>query len=96
MPAVAAGAAAVCVVGDGASVSFDAAPAVDLPTGAARVAHKMCNIRDHDSVRELMDFAAEAHGGIDFLVNNAGGQFPSPAAKINRKDKSVTNQSRKS
>lgn len=36
-------------------------------------------IRDPDQVAALMDAAWEAHGGIDVLVNNAGGQFPQPA-----------------
>jgi len=34
------------------------------------------NIRDIESVDALRDRVVEDHGGIDFLVNNAGGQFP--------------------
>jgi len=45
-----------------------------------------CNIRDEDQVKELMARAAEIGGGhIHYLVNNAGGQFPSPAAWIRKK-----------
>lgn len=42
----------------------------------------VCNIRDEDQVRALMEGAVQRHGRIDYLVNNAGGQFPSPAAAI--------------
>ena len=36
-------------------------------------------------VQALMRFAVSEHGGLDLLVNNAGGQFPSPAAGISSK-----------
>lgn len=32
-----------------------------------------------------MSFASETHAGLDLLVCNAGGQFPSPAARMSRK-----------
>ena len=35
------------------------------------------NIRDPESVDQLVDTAIEQMGKIDFLINNAGGQFPS-------------------
>jgi NAD(P)-dependent dehydrogenase (short-subunit alcohol dehydrogenase family) len=35
------------------------------------------NIRDLDAVDALVDGAIEEMGKIDFLINNAGGQFPS-------------------
>ncbi len=44
-----------------------------------------CNIRDEDEVKALMGRAVALGGRIDFLVNNAGGQFPSPAAWIRTK-----------
>ena len=46
---------------------------------------KSCNIRKEEEVKELFDFAISNLGRIDFLVNNAGGQFPSPAAAISPK-----------
>ena len=49
------------------------------------VQYCVCNIRDETAVRELMQFASSSLGGLDLLVNNAGGQFPSPAAKISLK-----------
>ena len=36
-------------------------------------------IRDPEAVSTLIAEVTEAHGGLDVLVNNAGGQFPQPA-----------------
>ena len=45
-----------------------------------------CNIREEEQVKALMARTAEIGGGrIHGLVNNAGGQFPSPAAWIRSK-----------
>ncbi|HIA36547.1 MAG TPA: SDR family oxidoreductase [Flavobacteriales bacterium] len=44
-----------------------------------------CNIRNEDSIAACVTEAIEKIGGIDFLINNAGGQFPSPAENINTK-----------
>lgn len=44
-----------------------------------------CDIRDSDAIEALADFAAEQLGGLDLLVNNAGGQFPSYAEAIAEK-----------
>ena len=49
------------------------------------VNYKTCNIRNEDEVHALMAFAVDSHGSLDLLVNNAGGQFPSPAVSIKRK-----------
>jgi len=49
------------------------------------VSSVVCNIRAEDQVKAAMAAAVERHGRIDFLVNNAGGQFPSPAAYIRTK-----------
>jgi citronellol/citronellal dehydrogenase len=37
------------------------------------------DIRQRDAVEQLFDRIAERHGGIDILVNSAGGQFPQAA-----------------
>lgn len=44
-----------------------------------------CNIRDEESVKNCIAKSVELCGKIDYLVNNGGGQFPSPAEFINRK-----------
>jgi len=41
-----------------------------------------CNLRKEASVRACVTAATAAFGTIDFLVNNAGGQFLSPAESI--------------
>ena len=43
------------------------------------------DIRDEDAVRAAVQEAASRHGRIHGLVNNAGGQFPSPLAAISKK-----------
>ena len=44
-----------------------------------------CNIRDEDSIAKCVKEALKEYGTIDLLVNNAGGQFPSPAEAIKTK-----------
>lgn len=44
-----------------------------------------CNIREEDQVKALFKFTKEQCGKIDLLVNNGGGQFPSPAEDISLK-----------
>ncbi len=44
------------------------------------------NIRDADSVKACVRYTVDTCGGrIDYLVNNGGGQFPSPAANMSEK-----------
>jgi citronellol/citronellal dehydrogenase len=45
----------------------------------------VCDIREEDQVRALVDGVMDRHGAIDLLVNNAGGQFLSPAEQISPK-----------
>lgn len=45
----------------------------------------VCNIRDEDSIEAAIDAAVKRFGAIDGLVNNGGGQFPSPAVMMNKK-----------
>ena len=43
------------------------------------------DIREPEQVSKMADFIAEKVGKLDILINNAGGQFPSPAADISPK-----------
>jgi citronellol/citronellal dehydrogenase len=50
-----------------------------------RVDARRCDIREEDQVEALVDGVLERHGQIDLLVNNAGGQFLTPAEDITPK-----------
>jgi citronellol/citronellal dehydrogenase len=50
-----------------------------LADRGAEVHLEAMNIRDPDAVAKLMDAAWDKLGGLDVLVNNAGGQFPQAA-----------------
>jgi citronellol/citronellal dehydrogenase len=59
-----------------------ATAAEDLP---GSFAFEALDIRDADGVDSFVDGVVERHGRIDVLVNNAGGQFLSPAEAISPK-----------
>jgi NAD(P)-dependent dehydrogenase (short-subunit alcohol dehydrogenase family) len=50
-----------------------------------RVEAHVCDIREEKQVEALVDGVLERHGRIDLLVNNAGGQYMSPAEDITPK-----------
>jgi NAD(P)-dependent dehydrogenase (short-subunit alcohol dehydrogenase family) len=50
-----------------------------------RVEARACDIREEDQVEQLVGGVMERHGRIDLLVNNAGGQYMSPAEDITPK-----------
>ena len=58
------------------------AAAGPLPGNAEAVA---MDIRDEQAVESLFERVVERHGRVDVLVNNAGGQFLSPAEAISPK-----------
>ena len=59
----------------------ETAAAAEGGRGEARV----CDIREEDQVEALVEGVMERHGRIDLLVNNAGGQYMSPAEDITPK-----------
>lgn len=52
--------------------------------GGSATTH-VCDIRDEQRVIETFDAIGAAHGRIHGLVNNAGGQFPSPVEHLSLK-----------
>src|SRR5215217_3025710 len=50
-----------------------------------RVTSRRCDIREEAEVEALVDAVLERHGRIDLLVNNAGGQYMTPAEDITPK-----------
>lgn len=56
-----------------------------IVSGGGKAEHVPTDIRDADAVDALVEGTLERHGRIDLLVNNAGGQFLSPAEGITPK-----------
>lgn len=56
-----------------------------IAAAGGKVEAVACNIRDPAAVQAFFGHVAERYGRIDGLVNNAGGQFVSPAEHISPK-----------
>jgi len=59
--------------------------AESLAADGVTVHHATADIRDPDSIAEYVEGVKQAFGRVEILVNNAGGQFPSPAQHISPK-----------
>lgn len=57
----------------------------ELAAAAGSVSIHACNIRQEADIVALFDAILTEHGQLDALVNNAGGQFMSPAEAISNK-----------
>ena len=62
----------------------DAVKAEIEEDGGIASAHA-CDIREEESVKATVKAIIETHGGLNGVVNNAGGQFASPLTGINQK-----------
>lgn len=56
-----------------------------LAAAGITVHHATADIRDPESVAHYVAGVKEVFGAVDVLINNAGGQFPSPAQHISPK-----------
>ncbi len=57
----------------------------EIAQAGGRASAHVCDIREEDAVQCAVAEVLAAHGSIDGLVNNAGGQFPAPLASISAK-----------
>ena len=57
----------------------------EIATDGGQASHAACDIRQEDAVRQTVANIVQRHGAIDALVNNAGGQYMTPAEKISAK-----------
>jgi len=53
--------------------------------GGPQVRAHSCDVREPDQVDAMLDRVLGEHGRLDFLVNNAGGQFIAPAESVSMK-----------
>ncbi|MCC2635125.1 MAG: short chain dehydrogenase family protein [Ramlibacter sp.] len=59
--------------------------ASEIVVDRGRCTFHACDIRDEQSVQDVVQAIVVAHGRIDGLVNNAGGQYITPLEKISAK-----------
>ncbi|KAG8559944.1 hypothetical protein GDO81_017501 [Engystomops pustulosus] len=55
------------------------------PANPNRVTALKCNIRKEEEVESMVKTTLNIYNRIDFLINNGGGQFPSPSEEISAK-----------
>lgn len=61
------------------------AVAQEITEDGGRASTQVCDIRQEEAVRQTVTSVLAAHGQIDGLVNNAGGQFMTPLEAISAK-----------
>jgi citronellol/citronellal dehydrogenase len=57
----------------------------EIEAAGGRASCHVCDIREEPVVRQMIAEVIAQHGGIHGLVNNAGGQYPSPAKNLTTK-----------
>jgi citronellol/citronellal dehydrogenase len=57
----------------------------EIVVSGGRASAVVCNVRDEAQIQALFERVLSEHGAIHGLVNNAGGQFLSPAEQISLK-----------
>lgn len=67
------------------AVAAELQPVFDRLNLGQKATLHTCDIREEEAVKATVAAALQAHGRIDGLVNNAGGQFPAPLAAISAK-----------
>lgn len=59
--------------------------AAEIKEDGGQCSWQVFDIRDEAGVQKAVAAVVETYGRIDALVNNAGGQYPSPAERISKK-----------
>jgi citronellol/citronellal dehydrogenase len=75
--------AKVALVGRKQEKLFGVQKEISAAGGTASI--HICDIREEEQVRTTVEAILNSHGRIDYLVNNAGGQFSAPLEKISAK-----------
>src|SRR6185503_20655531 len=57
----------------------------EIAEDGGSASYQVCDIREEDAVKRAVAAIVEKRGRIHGLVNNAGGQYPSPLVSISRK-----------
>ncbi len=57
----------------------------EIEAAGGHASARVCDIREEHTVRDVVADVLVDHGRVDALVNNAGGQYPSPLASISAK-----------
>jgi citronellol/citronellal dehydrogenase len=74
-----------CVALVGRKPEKVASVAAEIAEDGGAASFSTCDIREEETVRSTIAAILARHGRIDGLVNNAGGQFAAPLAKITQK-----------
>jgi citronellol/citronellal dehydrogenase len=77
--------AALALVGRKIEKLQDVQAEIKAAAPGAKVSIHSCDIRDEPGVKQMITDVLAAHGRIDGLVNNAGGQYPQPVRDITLK-----------